>query len=75
MMTNECCLCCINVEDVDHIISSCEKISASYYLPLRHDTLAKYVLKAIIKKNHPNLNFIDKREPEYFTKIDDFEYW
>ena len=40
-------LCKINIEDVTHIISSCPKISTRYYLPLCHDALAKYILKAI----------------------------
>ena len=74
-MTSKCCLCYTDVEDVTHIISSCEKMSAMYYLPLTHDASAKYVLKAIIKKNHPNSNVIDKTDPEYIMKIDDFEYW
>ena len=54
---NKCCLCKINIEDVNHIISSCPKMSTRYYLPLCHDALAKYILKAIITKNHPNERF------------------
>ena len=45
---NKCCLCKINIEDVNHIISSCLKMSTLYYLPLCHDALAKYILKANI---------------------------
>ena len=52
--SNKCRLCKINIEDVNHIISSCPKMSARYYLPFRHDALAKDILKAIITKNHPN---------------------
>ena len=29
-------------------------MSTRYYLPFRHDALAKDILKAIITKNHPN---------------------
>ena len=46
--SNKCCLCKINIEDVNHIISSCLKMSTLYYLHLCHDALAKYILKAII---------------------------
>lgn len=42
---------------------------------MRHDALAKYGLKAIIKMNHPNSNFIDKIYPEYILKVDNLEYW
>ena len=49
---NKCRLCKIDIEDVNPIVSSCPKISTRYYPPLRHDALAKYILKAIITKNH-----------------------
>ena len=49
---NNCRLCKSNVEDVNHIISSCNQMSARYYLPLRHDVIASNFLKIIIKKNH-----------------------
>ena len=38
-MNNKCHLCKSSVEDVNHVISSCPKMSARYYLPLRHDAL------------------------------------
>ena len=74
-MMNKGCLCYTNVRDVTHIIRSCEKMSTKLNLPLRCNTLAKYVVKAIIKKNYPNSNFINKRKPEYIIKTDDFKYW
>ena len=40
---NKCRLCKKEVEDVTHILSSCSKMSSRYYLPLRHDIIAKYV--------------------------------
>ena len=72
---NKCRLCKINIEDVNHIISSCPKMSTRYYLPLRHDALAKYILKAIITKNHPNDRYRDLNEYEFVKKIGDKEYW
>ena len=38
---NHCRLCKNQVEDLFHIISS--RMSSRYYLPLRHDAIAKYV--------------------------------
>ena len=72
---NKCCLCKMSIEDVNHIISSCPKMSTRYYLPLRHDALAKYILKVIITKNHPNENYRDLNEYEFVKKIGDKEYW
>ena len=65
-MNNKCCLCKSNVEDVNHVISSCPKMSARYYLPLRHDALVKYVLKAVIMKSHPDMKYRDGILVEYF---------
>ena len=52
---NKCRLCKTNVEDVIHIISGCPFMSARYYLPMRHDMVAKILYKEIIKKNHPEI--------------------
>ena len=47
---NKCRLCKTNFEDVIHIISCCPFMSARYYLPMRHDMVAKTLYKEIIKK-------------------------
>ena len=47
---NKCRLCKTNVEDVIHIISCCPFMSARYYLPMRHDMVAKTLYKEIIKR-------------------------
>ena len=54
---NKCRLCKTNVEDVIHIISCCPFMSARYYLPMRHDMVAKTLYKNIIKKNTQKLKF------------------
>ena len=33
----------VNVEDITHVISSCPNMSARYYLPLRHYTIAEAI--------------------------------
>ena len=72
---NKCRLCKSNVEDVNHIISSCNQMSAKYYLPLRHGVIASNVLKMIIKKNHPERRVKLLNESEYVIKIENHEYW
>ena len=39
---NKCRLFKVHVGDVTHIISSCNKMSSRYYLPIRHEIIAKY---------------------------------
>ena len=72
---SKCRLCKSNVEDVNHIISSCNQMSARYYLPLRHDVITSNVLKMIIKKNHPERRVKLLNESEYVIKIENHEYW
>ena len=43
-------LCETKKEDVGHIIKGCLNMSSSYYLPLWHDTVAKYLIQAHVKK-------------------------
>ena len=74
-MNNKCRLCKSSVENVNHVISSSPKMSVRYYLPLRHDVLTKYVLKAVIMKNHPDMKYRESTEYEYVIKHDDVEYW
>ena len=50
---NKCRLCKVNVEDITHVISSCPNMSARYYLPLRHDTIAEAVYTVLHKKEDP----------------------
>ena len=73
---NKCHLCKTNIEDVIHIISCCPFTSARYYLPMRHDVVAKTMCKEIIKKNHPEIEApIEINEQEYIQKLGDNEYW
>ena len=50
---NRCRMCKNQVEGVFHIISSCSRISLRYYLPLRHDAIAKYVYEQYRMKLAP----------------------
>ena len=69
---NNCCLCETNVEEVIHIISCCPFISARYYLPMRHDMVAKTFNKEIIKKNYPWIEVLKEiNEQGYIQKVRD----
>ena len=46
-----CRLCKLKMEDVSHIIAGCERMSARYYLPLRHDVVAKSIWNALHREH------------------------
>ena len=69
-----CRLCKHSTEDVDNITSSCSEMSAGYYLPIRHEVVAKTVLKALILKTHPTDKFKHQQGPEYIYKVKGCEF-
>ena len=50
-------------------------MSVRYYLPIRHDVVAKTVLKALILKINPTDKFKHQQDPEYVFKVKDCEFW
>ena len=64
-----------STEDVNHTISSYPEMSVRYYLPIRHDVVAKTVLKALILKIDPTDKFKHQQDPEYVYKVKDCEFW
>ena len=66
----KCRLCKHSTEDVNHIISSCPEMSVRYYLPIRHDDVAKTVLKVLILKIDPTDKFQHQQDPEYVVAWD-----
>ena len=42
---------------------------------LRHDIVAKAIVKAIILKENPDYKFRHQREPEYNYKVNKTKYW
>ena len=57
------------------MISSCLEMSIRFYLPIRHDFVAKTILKAITLKENPDDKFRHQRDPEYVYKVNNTEYW
>ena len=50
-------------------------MSARYYLPLRHDEIAKIVLNSHLKKFYSSKEVKFSSEPEYIYEKDHREYW
>ena len=72
---NKCRLCNYCVEDITHVISSCSKMSSRYYLPLRHDVIAKTVYNEILRKENPDRKKLINNETEFITTVNDKELW
>ena len=70
-----CRLCKNAVEDITHITSSCPLMSVRYYLPIRHDVIAKTVYNALICKENPLFKKRDFDIPEYICTEGNCEYW
>ena len=73
-ISNKCRLCKTNIEDITHIVSACPMMSSWYYLPLRHDPVAKAIYLEHTKKN-ANTALKFRNENEFIEKIGDYEYW
>lgn len=67
------CRYCLNCdESIFHILCSCDKLSTSLYLPVRHNEVAKELYNAIIKK-YRDIDYISK--PEQIFSTTDIEIW
>ena len=73
---NKCRPCKDAVEDIQHIISSCPIMSSRYYLPMRHDIVAKasYNTTSVIIKNR-NVKRSLLQEPDRIFKHKNDEFW
>ena len=56
-----CRFCHCRTEDIFHLLSSCPGLSASMYLPMRHDEVGKVVYNAFIKHHFPTSLYIYPR--------------
>ena len=69
-----CRLCKNQVKDVFHIISSCSRMSSCYYLPLKHDAIAKYVYEQHCMKLAPRCK-VEYPAVEFIHCQGSIEYW
>ena len=67
-----CRYCKTHKEDIFHILCSCECLSASLYLPVRHDEVAKSIYNSIIRHNDENHPYV---LPCPVWSNDDLEIW
>ena len=58
IMNTKCRLCKTANEYIIYIIANCPMMSVRYYLPLRHDVIAKIVYMHLYKKIHHTKNII-----------------
>ena len=50
-------------------------MSSRYYLPLRHDVIAKTVYNEILRKENPDRKKLINNETEFITTVNDKELW
>jgi len=74
-LDSKCRLCKTATEDIIHIISSCPLMSARYYLPIRHDVIAKLLYNKLIMMKNPSFQRSVFETPEYIYKDGNVEYW
>ena len=74
-MDSRCRLCKSANEDIIHRIASCPMMSVRYYLPLRHDVIAKIVYNALIHNKNPSYRRHDLESSEYIHKEGNLQYW
>ena len=72
---NKCRLCMSSAEDIGHILAGCPQMSSRFYLPLRHDEVAKTFLYSHIKKYSPDKKITLSNESEYLYTEKPREYW
>ena len=72
LMSDKCKLCRSNVEDIHHVASSCPQLSSRYYLPLRHNVIAKCVYNKLLINDGQNRKLL--QEPDQIYNTNDKEY-
>ena len=50
-------------------------MSSRYYLPLRHDVIAKTVYNEILRKENPDRKKLINNDTEFITTVNDKELW
>ena len=55
---SNCRYCNKKKEDIFHILASCEYLSASLYLPVRHDEVGRVLYNALIRKDNPSEEYV-----------------
>ena len=69
-----CRLCHQKEENIFHILCSCTELSASMYLPIRHNIIAKSIYHEILEVIEPGWKRMNG-EPPPITKSGNYEIW
>ena len=70
---SKCRYCGIAKEDIFHLLCSCDHLSASMYLPLRHNEVAKTLYNEIAKKANNDITYIAPKNEVW--KHGEMEMW
>ena len=70
---NKCRYCKSAKEDLFHLLCSCSFLSASMYLPMRHNEVAKVVYNEIARKVNCEIKYISPKNKVW--KYDETEIW
>ena len=70
---NNCRYCNTQKEDIFHILASCNHLSASLYLPVRHDEVGKVLLNAIVRQTDPEHKYVHPTNEVWHS--DNVEIW
>ena len=78
-MDNKCRLCRKAQEDISHVIGGCSKMSVRYYIPLRHDAVARHIWNALRRQLCKKRSF-DKQDRfpmdnEFIDVSEGHEFW
>ena len=69
---SKCRFCHRKTEDIFHLLCSCDNLSASMYLPMRHDEVAKTIYNSIIHRHFPAQPYT---RPQPVWKREHLELW
>jgi hypothetical protein len=67
-----CRYCKTKPESITHIVGSCSALSASLYLPIRHDAVAKTLYNSIIRIEKPEHAYVN---PQQVMHVGPLELW
>jgi hypothetical protein len=76
---DKCRLCRKHTEDVSHVIAGCERMATRFYLPLRHDEVARFLWNRLRKTHHAEGAFENNEylseQKEFIDTCESREYW
>ena len=70
---SNCRYCRTQKEDIFHILAACNNLSASLYLPVRHDEVGKVLYNAIIQQEIPDHSYVPPSNAVW--QSDNVEIW